>query len=152
MASFVFLTYHCHLINYSVRSLTKTYSKGLTLFEAKISIKCVSHQRVSEDLWTNHPHLACLVWAWWKCMEKKCNLDYLSEFPPYTHICQRACFDIKGPAVSFEGLVLMVVDSELSDFQHFDQRLNLKFAHFCTVHQFAGVVCFSEAAKKKFFK
>lgn len=32
MASFVFLTYHCHVVKFSVRSLTKTYSKGLTLF------------------------------------------------------------------------------------------------------------------------
>lgn len=39
-------------------------------------------------------------------MEKKKNffLDNLAVFPIYPYICQRACFDIKGPAVSLEGV------------------------------------------------
>ncbi len=44
-------------------------------------------------------------------------LDNLAVFPIYQYICQRACFDIKGPAVSLEGFIVMADDCELNDFQ-----------------------------------
>lgn len=44
-------------------------------------------------------------------------LDNLTVFPIYQYICQRACFDIKGPAVSLEGFMVMADDCELNDFQ-----------------------------------
>lgn len=50
-------------------------------------------------------------------MKKKFFLDNLAVFPMYSYICQRACFNIKGPAVSLEGFIVMADDSELSDFQ-----------------------------------
>lgn len=53
--------------------------------------------------------------AWKK--QKKYILDNLAVLPISPHICQRACFDIKGPAVSLQWFIVMADDCELNDFQ-----------------------------------
>lgn len=46
-----------------------------------------------------------------------CFFDNLAVFPIYPYIFQRACFDIKGPAVSLDGFIVMADDCELNGFQ-----------------------------------
>lgn len=84
---------------------TTLFLLRVEFFLKQISINWTSHQSISKDLWTHHPHLAFLFWGGWKYMKKKnFFLDNLAVFPIYPYICQRACFDIKGPAVSLEGV------------------------------------------------
>lgn len=107
---------------------------GQTFFWSQISINWTSHQSISEDLWTHHPHLACLFLRKMKVHEKNVwwvfFLDNLAVFPIYPHICQRACFDIKEAAVSLEGFIVMADDCELIDFQDLIKDWLLTFWHF----------------------
>lgn len=90
-----------------------SFCSGRTFFWSRISINRPSHLSMSADPLKRASHLACLFWVWWKCM-KKMFLDNLAALSTVPYICQRACFYIKGAAVSLQELTVMA-DDEMNE-------------------------------------
>lgn len=80
-----------------------SFCSGQTAFWSCVSINRTSHLSVGAQPLKRASHLACLFWAWWKCM-KKMFLDNFAALSTVPNICQRACFYIKGAAVSLREL------------------------------------------------
>lgn len=80
-----------------------SFCSGQTAFWSRVSINRASHLSVGAQPLKRASHLACLFWAWWKCM-KKMFLDNFAALSTVPNICQRACFYIKGAAVSLREL------------------------------------------------
>lgn len=80
-----------------------SFCSGQTAFWSRVSINRAFHLSVGAQPLKRASHLACLFWAWWKCM-KKMFLDNFAALSTVPNICQRACFYIKGAAVSLREL------------------------------------------------